>query len=468
MATKTYKDPVTGQMVTENVPDAGVSNAPTAEERVSPAPIRRSGSGLEVFNRNNEFLEFAKELIRRKQNKNKDINESSSFWKEVYGDATAFGGERGAEAKKGLTDPSDINYRELSPDAQAGIRLSRQNAATANLRTIAEERKYRGDTMAATLKELSDIMTASSKSSSDALTRAGKMYDLIEDKKKTGRRVTASDFPDMTAAEGIGEKLGGTDPWRHNSSVLLPLDEITKKYGGVAGMTMEDGTVYAAFPDEESGANALKELFMQDKYKESTLDDVLKDITGGKYDSRLIGGKTMFAHDITEDQWGDILNGIKDAEWDDTGKNFNDIGGELPEGWTANGLVNLSAATNIPYDVLRGKTTQELIDIKVNNSDDIAKMAVKTFNGREMATAKVDKIQAEILVSGIIKGIAGEPVNPATPEIPATLPDEDFIAQLIAAGVAKDEADANAKISSVRKLLDKNYELQLYWQPSGE
>ena len=104
------------------------------------------------------FMEAAKDIIRRKQAFNTDVQNQKDIWNQVGADTTPFGGPTAAVANntKPYSFANGANFREMSPADQASIRASRDSAVSAHLSGLNDEVKYRETQASDTLKVLSD------------------------------------------------------------------------------------------------------------------------------------------------------------------------------------------------------------------------------------------------------------------------------------------------------------------------
>lgn len=123
---------------------------------------------LDEWKNNTMFLESAKDIMRRSQAFNEDINTQKKYWNEITKDTTPFGGQLAPESGLGKGALSDQAMRYMSPADQASIRASRDAAASAHLTGLAEEQKYRQTRMEDNITILKDLY----KEKQDALAQA--------------------------------------------------------------------------------------------------------------------------------------------------------------------------------------------------------------------------------------------------------------------------------------------------------
>ena len=240
---QTYRDPQSGKIVTEtgeqilNLDDygrrvrAGEISGQPKDISLMPKVIRTPDGGIgtktsiadklsnvDRFKSNTQFLEAAKEIIRRKSEIQQPISEAKTYWRTLQRDTSPFGGMRDANLEiPGMF--TDARLRELSPAEQASVQASRDAAASAHLQGINEEEQYRG-------KRAEDMVQA--------------MSDLLAEK-----------------------------------------DKIAESYGATKGVQATDGGYFAIFPDLATGEKARRDLLLGTRYQSLSADNAMKVWSGG-------------------------------------------------------------------------------------------------------------------------------------------------------------------------------------------
>jgi len=273
------------------------SYSEVADPRSNSGGISRDGSGykmasqpysfnLEDFKNKNTLTEAAKEIIRRKQNFNKDIADRKK-WVRSLGQATgAFGAptvdEYGKPIVGGITN---ARFAELSPADQAAVRQSRRGALQAYSRGLQEEEAYRGTRM----EDVTNMITkghqeyreqqadARADRQENRLAEASRMDNLAK-MVNLGVGVTFKDIypndPYVTST-----KKGGSASWRNNNPLNIKWGAFGKSYGGAQKGTLSaspDGSHFTNFVSVQQGLDAGVDLLLGSTYKNLTLNDAMK------------------------------------------------------------------------------------------------------------------------------------------------------------------------------------------------
>lgn len=76
---------------------------------------------------------------------------------------------------------------------------------------------------------------------------------------------------------------GGSASWRNNNPGNIKFNAFAKQYGAVQGSAATDGGYFAAFPTEETGLKAQRDLLKNPNYTKLSLNDALLRWSGGGY-----------------------------------------------------------------------------------------------------------------------------------------------------------------------------------------
>jgi len=374
------------------------------EQKQPAPPIKRDADGLAIakspfadYGGANQLIQTAKEIILRKQGMNKDLTDAGTYWRKVYSDTTAFGTQT-PDRTNMYSNPKDINFRELSPADQAGIRLSRQSAANANLRSIAEERKYRGDVMGETLDSLASILKeqqdAEAKKSESAQLEYGRKLDNAKKLAAAGIPTTAEDWGlDMT--RGIGDKVGGTPSWRMNNPGLIKYDEeVAKKYGAKQGLAAEGGGYYAIFPSEAVGTQALKDAFDAGKADPMAAD--LKDT--------IFGSQSISANRMTDEQWQAVEDAVKTRnKWEEGNLlSASSTGGHTF--YTEANIRTVAEVTGVDVNAINAMSDADIASFVYRYKNNVIINAAKKLDQKELALAQIDADMAQAIVDSVATG----------------------------------------------------------------
>lgn len=133
---------------------APIAQSQPSIQRTSDGQIQTLVDPLNQWKNQTSFMEAAKNIIKKKQSMNQDIQAAKTYWRTLIADTSPFGGARETQLTGAFQDKT---LRELSPEDQASIRASRYSAANANLQGLSEEEQYRETTTKDTLQVLKDL-----------------------------------------------------------------------------------------------------------------------------------------------------------------------------------------------------------------------------------------------------------------------------------------------------------------------
>lgn len=120
-------------------------------------------SSLNDWQNSSRMLEDLQKLIKRKEEILQPTTEEEAMWRWMIKDTTPFWATRDNtfyETVPRWASFDNANFRELSPEDQASVRASRDAAAEAHLKSIANEREYIWDSAASTIKSLAESINA--------------------------------------------------------------------------------------------------------------------------------------------------------------------------------------------------------------------------------------------------------------------------------------------------------------------
>lgn len=128
--------------------------------------VSRDGAGYQIaeapkstepgWYNQSEFIEAARNIIRKKLDQNSDIQGQRDYWRSLIRDTSPFGGARDV-ADQTAGRFTDAEMRLLSPEQQSSIRAARMGTAQAHLQGLSEEEKFRGSRMDDVISTLSDF-----------------------------------------------------------------------------------------------------------------------------------------------------------------------------------------------------------------------------------------------------------------------------------------------------------------------
>jgi hypothetical protein len=207
----------------------GVGGGAASVIRNSDGSISQATNPIDDWKNQTGFMETIKDIIKKKQGYNQDLQGSRDYWRTVMRDTSPFGGVRdpqiyGAMDASGTTF-TDQDLRLLSPADQASLRASRGAAAQAHLQGMDEEAKYRET-------QTSDILTIMSdyyKERMDALDRAKKDASDAEAAKLDRER-----FEWEKKAKAIDQQIaaskgdGSTSDDEFNKDIILGQNDLKK------------------------------------------------------------------------------------------------------------------------------------------------------------------------------------------------------------------------------------------------
>lgn len=386
---------------------------PVQQTEATPPVIKRDGSGVAIqsglagLQGNTDLIATAKELILRKQGMNKDINDQASYWRTVAGDTTSFGTQTPYRTKL-YSNPKDINYRYLDPEQQTAIRNSRTNAANANLKTIAEERKYRGDTMDDTITALEKWETQKAKKETDSDVARARQLSIWAAERKAkndaGVPLTAEDFH-LDPSQGILEKTGGSDAWRHNNPTLLKYNETTKELGAMPGAKSPDGGIYAIFPDKFTGEDAFLNVITKDP--KASLNKVLADVYGRRITAASLGVMNMPVADMDDNLKKSIIDKVSAKnKW--TEGNIIGASTTSRKFYSDANIRTLAETTGMKPSELDKMTDDELSQLAVSNKDDLVKIAVDKIPAGKLLKSNIDKDFAKVVATSLADHLSAE------------------------------------------------------------
>jgi hypothetical protein len=406
---------------------------PTPPTPVQKQPeVIRDGAGVAVktpfsdFVNTSKLMESAKELLLRKQNMNKDINDAATYWRGVYSDPASFGANT-ADRIGAYKDPNDVIFRQLSPADQANIRIGRSNTAAANLKTIQDERVYRGNIMKDVLANLKDTIAEQKAAATDKTNYEGRMWDNAKKRLEMTGMVDANKDLEMSPDEGIGDRVGKSDSWRHNNAGMLLYNDETARYGATKGMSAGDGKFYAVFPDEQTGKEVLRNMVLTG----AELPGAVKNVMSKK--------EYQYAAENPE-EWTKAYEDIKKANKWEEGK-YLSASSVAHVFWTPAKIEAFSRLDGRSPSVLVRMTDDDLSAAYQGYKNDLAKQIVREFTPtieRDLIVKNgVTPDVSEVIINGILNGIDTDP---------------DFIAVLEEQGIK----DVATKINAVKTSMEKN------------
>lgn len=304
-------------------------------------PIRRAGAGFETlaksplqsFQSQNKFMDIVKQTIQRKQREQKPLTEQKAYWRTMQKDA--------------INLPIDEKFRQLSPEQQRSLHLSRENVASAHLQGIREEEEYRGTRVDDIIKSLSGLYEARYKdeqlargiakdkkaderyATTDAraaemhqITKEENLLNMLIKKRDNNMSLTDEDYKKIDST-AVGNRIGGTVSWRHNNPGNLKFAEWQREYGA----TKKQGSAFAVFPDEQSAYRAYKALLLskngvyaglsQDEAMLKWSSDYKGDLRAYNY-QKLVGlGAPAISkplYEFTDKEWFQLFEAQKRAE----------------------------------------------------------------------------------------------------------------------------------------------------------
>lgn len=213
---------------------------PDASGAVYGKKIVRTPSGgiaeinpLDEWKNNTMFLESAKDIMRRSQAFNEDINTQKKYWNEITNDTTPFGGKLAPESGLGNGALSDPAMRYMSPSDQASIRASRDAAASAYLSGLAEEQKYRQTRMEDNITVLKDLYKEKQDAAEKALSNANEKERLALQKEANNISLMQKygDATDLGTRKLIEEALKRAGIKVPDSSLPLTYQKTTSNIG---------------------------------------------------------------------------------------------------------------------------------------------------------------------------------------------------------------------------------------------
>jgi len=331
----------------------------TEDKPVVSEPTRRTtenasqayaDSPLKDFKSRKKVLDLLKEAVRRKQNYNKDISSGRQYWRTVQADQQSF------------VDP---RIQLLSPAEQRNLRNYTQATASARLRGLSDEEKYRGDRMEDILGGVRDIQKGKLDQAkedrytrNDAFDNLGKYDDLGLDPTDKMYREAGIDV--------TNGRTGGSISWRNNNPGNLKYSDWQKEYGAI-----KDGnSAFAVFKTTKDAEDAYKALLTSKRpgavYAGLTPNEAMWKWSGGGKDSSpsytyddlvKLGAPAVSKpfSKFTEPEWRKFFDAQKQREgWDDSGHEVR--GAKKDEDATvmnATELKSLINATGIPGSELK-------------------------------------------------------------------------------------------------------------------
>ena len=257
--------------------NTGGTAAPVATGTANAANVVRNPDGsisvpttnpLDQWKDQLGFIEAAKEIIRKKQGYNKDLEEQKAYWRKLIRDTSPFGGERR------IIDPNsvyinpdvsggeftDADLRLLSPEDQASIRASRYAAGQAHLQGLDEEEKYRESAPNDILTTLKEYYEQKVTEADNAAKNANDAEAAKLDREKFEWQKKSTAIDQAIAAS----KAGGTSgtPADFNKDIILGQNDLKK--GSTWGQVWN--RLYAKYRSGDVN---------QDRALQETLDNLL-------------------------------------------------------------------------------------------------------------------------------------------------------------------------------------------------
>ncbi len=411
---------------TQGVDSGQYLAAPDLQQKQAAPSISRDGAGFSLngLTGNAKLMEAAKQIIISKQNFNKDLTDRSAYWKGLISDTGAFGAPRAPEAARtgNFDKPTDINFREASPNAQASIRASRNSTARAYLSSIDEERKYRGNIMADTLKSLDSMMKESDKLDDKTNDDLKDAWTIFEKKLKAKLPISDEDYEKIGYLATDG-RIGGSISWRNRNPGNLKFAEWQTQYGA----KKDPRSDYAIFPNDKAAQAAYKALLTSPTgiYAGLDPDEAMWKWSGSgedtspsytyqdlvKYGAPAISKEFKY---FNEQEWAQFFNAQKIAEgWEED----TDLSEMITSAnnFTDTQLNSASQALGIDVNSSDGKrglinyTTNELNDALRTKKEDIVNSAVKGLNDKDLAYAGISDInEAKAIVENIANKVPRE------------------------------------------------------------
>jgi hypothetical protein len=374
--------------------------------RTEDAGIATKIDPLEQWKNNTQFLESAKDIIRKKQKMNEDIQGAKQYWNTVYRDTSSFGTPNVNQVPGAFTDES---YRQMSPEQQAGVRASRMSAAQAHLEGLGTEERFRDVASQDTIKFIEDMITEKDKLAQSEIDKTYKMLQIAKARQELGVTPTADDLG-LDSTKGIGTRIGGSVSWRHNNPGNIKFGDFAKKYGAIQGQAATDGGYFAVFPDLETGQRAMADLLKSNSYKNLTLEQAMRRWSGNGYGADVIGwGKnTLMSMFTSPDAMKELTTAMIKREGWKEGQTLSTS--TTHKFWTEAQIRSLAVDTGKTFAELNAMTDDQLTQTIRQTAPTLVDDALKSIPSTNFIKLGITQDMAKDILTAMFE-------NPNNPDL---------------------------------------------------
>lgn len=357
--------------------------APVAPEVSAPTINRPGQYGLSDWRSYQALKDAANEIIKMKNQWNKDLTESSAYWNTLIRDTSPFWGKRAAEAPATAGTFTDERMRELSPSDQASIIASRQAAAGWHLASIEDERRYRTATAGTALWDVKDLYSLQQKAKQDEIDNA-RAQEALNLQREQSWLWWRNPYWTLSPA---WEKSWWSLSWKNNNPWNLKYAKWMEEYGWVK----DPNSAFAKFPDEESAKTAYKALLTSPTWIYSKiwdLNEVFK-----KWSSDYKWDPNAYDYDKLVRAWAPAvskpLNRFTDTEWSQLFEAQRRL--EWWKEWTVitSSAWEKSSISEAQYDTLASKTWMTRTELKGLPVDEVNRIEWRLYDPVYIAISKL-------------------------------------------------------------------------------
>lgn len=361
-------------------------------EKAAPTVTRPWQYGLSDWRSYQALKDAANEIIKMRNQGNKDLTEPAAYWSSIIKDTTPFGWKRDELiSPSGNQTFNDARLRELSPAEQASVIASRQAAAWGHLDAIAAERKYREGVAWTALWDVRDIYGLQQKAIDDEKSAQLQREQMAETKRhniEIENREKAQSWIGWYDEQGNyvpWERIGGTASWRNNNPWNIKFSAWSEARWAVKWSPATDGGFFAYFPTLEAWEAAQRDLLLSPNYTKLDLDTAMLRWSGGldknwkpnwkgytyqKLVKLWAPAVSKPLSSFNEREMAALQAAMKKAEWWKEGR--------LASGWKTNTLTesqvnDIAVRTWVPASKLKSMDTDSVNKIEQRSNQTIFK-----------------------------------------------------------------------------------------------